>query len=139
MTKAISPSVSALLEIMGSAGPMRHRLDASETLLTFETTPEVVEIAKGFLTSVVENRGGGRTDYRLRAGALLRRAEARRIAAQSIRTAEASRWNETWRRVAAGRRRLRLDRAGLWPAPRDWCDDIMADDYVVLRPSEGLD
>jgi len=139
MTSAVSPSIRALIDIMGSAASVRHRLDASETLLTFETTPEVVEIAKGFLTSVVENREGGRTDYRLRASALLRRAEARRIAAQSIRSVETSRWNETWRALAIGKRRLRLVKEGLWPPPKNWCDDIQSDDYIVLRPSEGRD
>ena|SRR6516225_9494870 len=79
-TSAISPSITALLEIMShEAGPMRRRLDASEALLTYETPPEVAEYTKSFLTSVIEDRERVTADTRLRASTLLRRVEAKRI------------------------------------------------------------
>jgi hypothetical protein len=120
-----------------AAGPMRRRLDASEALLTYETPPEVAEYTKGFLTSVIEDRERVTADTRLRASTLLRRFEAKRVAQQTIKSGSSDHWREVWRNVALGRRRVKLDKAGLWPPPRNWCDDILADDYEPLRPSEA--
>jgi len=137
-TSAISPSITALLEIMShEAGPMRRRLDASEALLTYETPPEVAEYTKSFLTSVIEDRERVTADTRLRASTLLRRVEAKRIAQRTIGSVSTDHWREVWRKVALGRRRLKLDKAGLWPPPKNWADDLLADDYEPLRPSEA--
>jgi hypothetical protein len=132
----VTTSINALMEIMATA-PMRKRLEAAETLLTYEAPPEVVEWTKDFLVKVIEDRERVNTDIRLKASALLRRAEAKRVAQQSVRSVASDHWHEVWRQVAAGRRRLRLVKEGLWPPPRNWCDDILADDYEPLRPSEG--
>jgi ABC-type molybdenum transport system ATPase subunit/photorepair protein PhrA len=97
-TSAISPSITALLEIMShEAGPMRRRLDASEALLTYETPPEVAEYTKSFLTSVIEDRERVTADTRLRASTLLRRVEAKRIAQRTIGSVSTDHWREVWR------------------------------------------
>ena len=124
-TSAITASVTALLEIMGNeAGSMRRRIESAEALLTYEAPEEVVERTKTFLITVIEDRKRVRTDYRLEAGKLLRKAEARKVVQQSVRSAEADRWRETERRLAVASRRVKLMRAGLWPAPPGWDDDL---------------
>ena len=113
-TSAITASIAVLLEIMGNeAGSMRRRLASAETLLTYEAPEEVVERTKAFLITVIEDRERVRTDYRLEAGKLLRKAEARKVVQQSVRAADADRWRETWREMAIGRRRVILMRITL--------------------------
>ena len=53
MTRAIA----ALLDIMADTGaPIRRRIEATDSLLTYEAPDEAVEEAKAFLISVFEDR-----------------------------------------------------------------------------------
>lgn len=115
---------------------VRSGVGTAATLLTYETPAEVAEYTKGFLTSVIEDRERVTADTRLRASTLLRRFEAKRVAQQTIKSGSSDHWREVWRNVALGRRRVRLDKAGLWPAPRSWADDLLDPDFEPLRPSE---
>jgi hypothetical protein len=133
----LSPSITALLELMAGDGPLRRKIESAEVLLSYEVPLPVGEYVRSFLTGLIEDRTRVTSDYRLKASALLRRFEAKKIAQRSIGSASSDRWRETWRSVALGRRRLRLDRAGLWPAPTTWADDLLADDFEPLRPSEA--
>jgi hypothetical protein len=108
---------------------MRRRIEAADTLLSYEGPEEVVERTKTFLVAVLEDRQRVSTDYRLEAGKLLRKAEARKVVHQSVRSAEADQLRETWRDAALARRRRRLLNAGLWPPPQDWADDLLSPDY----------
>jgi hypothetical protein len=130
-------AITALLEIMSNGGaPMRRRIEAADTLLSYEGPEQVVEQTRAFLVAVLEDRERVSTDYRLEAGKLLRKAEARKVVHQSVRSADADRWRETWRQMAIGRRRLKLFRAGLWPAPEGWYDDLIDPDYEPGPRSE---
>jgi hypothetical protein len=133
----LSPSITTLLELMAGDGPLRRKIESAEVLLSYEVPLPVGEYVRSFLTGLIEDRTRVTGDYRLKASALLRRFEAKKIAQRSIGSASAGHWNEVWRSVRAGRRRLKLDQLGLWPPPPDpnWCADIMADDDP-LRPSE---
>jgi hypothetical protein len=123
-------AITALLEIMGSeSASMRRRLAAAETLLAYEAPSEVVEWAKTFLLAVLQDRERINTGTRLQAGTLLRKAEAKRVVQQSVRTVESSQQREQWREIAIIRRRRKLRLAGLWPPPKDWCDDLLSPDY----------
>jgi hypothetical protein len=115
---------------MGSeSASMRRRLAAAETLLAYEAPSEVVEWAKTFLLAVLQDRERINTGTRLQAGTLLRKAEAKRVVQQSVRTVESSQQREQWREIAIIRRRRKLRLAGLWPPPKDWCDDLLSPDY----------
>jgi hypothetical protein len=116
---------------------MRTKLEAAECLLTYEVPPSDSEYVKSFLTTIIADRERITANTRLKASALLRRFEARKIAQRTIGSASSDRWRETWRHVALGRRRVKLDRAGLWPAPSTWADDLLSDDFEPLRPSEA--
>ena len=126
MTRAIV----ALVEIMSDTdAPLRRRIEATEVLLAYEAPQEAVDQAKAFLTSVFED-AEQRVDDRLDALNLMRRAEARKTAPTI--TAENARKNrELWRQLEIGRRREAMFKAGLWEdAPKDWCADLLSDDYV---------
>jgi hypothetical protein len=134
----ITASISVLLEIVANeTQALRSRIDACETLLAYETPAQVTEHVKGFLTSIIADRERIHTHTRLRASTLLRKYESRKIAQRTIGSTSSDHWNEVWRGIRAGRRRLKLDRLGLWPPPPDpnWYADILADDEP-LRPSE---
>jgi hypothetical protein len=129
-------TVAVLLEIMGDRRvPISRRIQAAETLISFETTEEIAARTKAFLTAVVESEHVA-LNLRLDASKLMRKAESPKVTPQTVRTTNPGRWREVWREVAIGRRRLRLDKAGLWPPPRDWCDDLLDPDYEPPLPSE---
>jgi hypothetical protein len=135
---AITASITALLAIMSDESEsMRRRIDSAAALLSHETPELVAERAKGFLTTLLEDRNRIMTDHRLEAAQLLRKAESPKIAQQSVRSVAADQWRETWRKVAIGLRRVKLDKAGLWPAPSDWANDLLAADYEPRPPSKG--
>jgi hypothetical protein len=126
-SSAITASITALLAIMGNeTESMRRRIDSAEALLTYEAPEFVIERAKGFLTALLEVHQGVRTDHRLEASRLLRKAEAKKIVQQSVRSAESDQWREVGQRMAMARRRMKLLQAGLWPAPTDWADDLQS-------------
>jgi hypothetical protein len=79
--------------------------------------------------SVLESKHVALSD-RLEATKLMRKAESPKITPQTVRLAEQDhgQWREVGQRLARARRREKLDRAGLWPAPPDWCDDLLADE-----------
>lgn len=122
-------AVATLLEIMSDASaPIRRRIEATEGLVGFEAPAEVVEQAKEFLTAVFEN-ADVHVDYRLEALKLMRKAEARKVTQPTVPAAQAKRELEQWRSAMIGLRRVRLMKAGLWPASKDWADDILADTF----------
>ena len=127
MTRAIV----ALLEIMSDAdAPLRCRIEATELLLAYEAPQEAVDRTKTFLTSVFED-AEQRVDDRLDALKLMRKAEARKITALTVTAGDARANRELWRQLEIGRRREAMFKAGLWEdAPKDWCADLLSDDYV---------
>lgn len=129
-------TVAVLLGIMADRRvPIPRRIQAAETLISFETTEEIVARTKAFLTAVVESEHVA-LNLRLDASKLMRKAESPKVTPQTVRTADPGRWREVWRELAIGRRRVRLDKAGLWPCPTDWADDLLDPGYEPPRPSE---
>jgi hypothetical protein len=127
MTRAIV----ALLEIMSDAdAPLRRRIEATEGLLAYEAPQDAVDQAKAFLTSVFED-AEQRVDDRLDALRLMRKAEARKIAAPTVTAEDARKNRELWRDIEMGLRRGAMFKAGLWEDhPKDWADDLLSEDYV---------
>jgi hypothetical protein len=134
--KTLSPSITSLLEIMSGDGLMRRKLESAEVLLSYETPPSVGEYVRSFLTGIIEDRSRVTSDYRLKASALLRRFEARKIAQRTIGSASSDHWKSVWREIAIARRRLRLIKHNLWPPPPGWCADLQDPSFEPLRPSE---
>jgi hypothetical protein len=128
---AITPAVGHLLSIVANKhSTIREKLAACETLLSYEAPEPVTERAKQFLARVMESPQKYRTNYRLEAGKLLRKAEAKKVVQRSVGAAETREWREIGRRITVARRRLKLMDAGLWPAPAGWDADLLPPDSV---------
>src|SRR5262245_17243346 len=124
MTRAIH----ALLSIMNDSDAwLGRRIEAADSLLSFEAPPEYVEAAKVFLTAVFEEPNLD-DDIRMKALKLMRKVEARKVAPPTTATHDERSQRELRRRVQRARRRLALIQAGLWPAPAGWDADLSADD-----------
>jgi hypothetical protein len=125
-------AVAALLKIMNSKNTLlRRKIEACEALLSYEAPTEVVERAKSFRTAVFEDSERISVDDRLMALKLMRRASAPKVTQQSVRSADTDRDRELRRTFEVAARRMKLYKAGLWPAATlDWCDDLLSDSYV---------
>ena len=136
-----STSTRALIVLLGILSDpdlwIGKRLEAAETLLTYECPTDVVDAAKQFLLGVAE--GGASVELRLKALKLLRQAEARRIRPRATRTHHAE---EAQIPPEAARfvRRRRLEEAGLWPAPEGWDADlqVVASEDRPTSPFHGM-
>jgi hypothetical protein len=129
---AITPAVGHLLSIVSNKhSTIREKLAAAETLLSYEAPELVTTRVKQFLAGVMENARKYRTNYRLQAGKLLRRAEAKKVVQKSVAAAaETAEGREIRRRLKIARRRMRLVALDLWPAPSNWDDDLLSPEPV---------
>jgi hypothetical protein len=103
--------------------PIVRRIQAAESLITFETSEDIAERTKAFLVAVAESKHVA-FNLRLDAGRLVRKVESRRVVTPGTRAIEPREWHETFRRIAIARRRMRLIKQDLWPCPKDWCADL---------------
>ena len=150
----MSASIKALREIIFDPYvSVRRKIEAAESLLTFESPAEAREEAKNFLTTIFED-GEARVDLRLDALKIMRKAEARKVTQPPTVSIGGggffnnpemrSRMRRMAQRKAAYERRKKLEAAGLWPAPPGWDADIFSDDWVEppndlgLPPNAGL-
>jgi len=127
MTSA-SPAIAALVEIMRDNEAMlpRRRIEACEHLLDYECPLEVIEEAKTVLMSIVED-GETLVDIKLDALKLLRRVESRKVSpGRAVRENDI----EISRAVELLRRRGALVKAGIFPFPDGYDDDLTGADYV---------
>lgn len=136
MTKATTTSraVSALLEILRDTdqAPAR-RLEACEHVLDFEAEAKAIEEAKAAVLSIAEASETS-VDLRLAALKLLRRVEARRV---SPGRATSEQDVGIARAVEIVRRRKALVKAGIFPYPAGYADDIYdAADYAAKGGSK---
>src|SRR5215472_10151987 len=124
-----SRAIAALVEIMRDTEQApRRRIEACEHLLDYECPLEVIEEAKTVLMSIVED-GETLVDIKLDALKLLRRVESRKVS-----PGRAFRENdiEISRAVELLRRRGALVKAGIFPFPDGYDDDLTGADYVFL-------
>jgi hypothetical protein len=133
---AITPAVGHLLSIVANKhSTIREKLAAAETLLSYEAPEPVTERAKQFLVQVMANPQKYRTEYRLLAGKLLRKAEAKKVVQRSVAgVTETAGERETRRRLTVARRRLKLIDVGLWPAPPGWDDTLVSRGKDPVEP-----
>jgi hypothetical protein len=60
----------------------------------------------------------------------MRKSEARKITLPTVTAEDTRAGRELAREMLIGRRRLKLQEAGLWPPPQDWADDLRHDDFI---------
>jgi hypothetical protein len=123
-----------LLEIMNAnETSVRSRIAAAEMVLCYEASEIAVERAKTFLLAVFESKQVS-IDDRLEALKLARKAEARKVTQQSVRSTEVETNREVWRDAEIAARRMKLVRAGVWKVAvdrGDWADDLLTPDYIA--------
>ncbi len=124
-------AVNALISIMrDDTAPVRRRIEATASLLDYETPAEIVEIAKEFLARTGEDTNQ-RVDDRLEALALLRRAEERKIRRPTAAGSLEVDRREEWRRWELFERQLKLTRSGIFPLPEGWDSDLRSPEYLA--------
>jgi hypothetical protein len=130
-----SRAIAALVEIMRNNEAMlpRRRIEACEHLLDYECPRAVIEEAKVVLLSIVED-GETPVDIKLDALKLLRRVESRKVIPGRAAVREVD--IEIARAVEILRRRTALVRAGIFPFPDGYADDLYAADYVPMPASD---
>jgi len=135
-------ALSSLVRIVGdSAITARQRLRAAAAVLGYKVQDAAVtEFVRRFLESVCADADIA-IDYRIEAGALLRRHEAPRVMSESVRPtyrenegSEVSRI-EAWRNYEIKQREYQIILATKDTPPEGWADDLYSDDYVP--PAEG--
>jgi hypothetical protein len=131
----MTASVQALREIIldDENNSLRTRMQAAEQILLFEAPADATELAKAFLTEVFED-SEAHINTRMEALKFMRKAEARRAqpGAQGS-TSEAER-RAAWRKELMWQRQSSLVKAGLFPLPPGWADDLKSPDFV---PPDG--
>jgi len=123
-----SRAIAALVEIMRNNEAMlpRRRIEACEHLLDYECPLEVIDQAKAVLMSIVED-SEMLVDIKLDALKLLRRVEARKVSpGRAVRETDI----EIRRALEIVRRRGALVKAGIFPYPDGYADDLYGPDYV---------
>ena len=129
-----SRAIAALVEIMRNNETMlpRRRIEACEHLLDYECPLEVIDQAKAVLMSIVED-SEMLVDIKLDALKLLRRVEARKVSpGRAVRETDI----EIRRALEIVRRRGALVKAGIFPYPDGYADDLYAVRTTFLRPTE---
>src|SRR5262245_41469997 len=121
MSRATEVLLKIMLDTEEFTGP---RLEAAANLLSFEASEAEVAAAKTYLTSVFE--GNESPAIRLEALKLMRKAESRRVVLSTVPAqGDIERRRQLWLRLRTARRRMKMIRAGLWPGPRGWADDLI--------------
>jgi hypothetical protein len=124
-----SRAIAALVHIMRDReAPRSARIEAGEHLLDYECPPQVIDEAKAVLMSIVEDSETF-VNAKLDALKLLRRVEARRVSPGRA-TREGKR--EIRRATEILRRWNALLKAGIFPFPQGYADDLVGDNYEPL-------
>jgi hypothetical protein len=135
----MSNTVGILLEIM--ADPefrTRRRIQAAEAVLGFESPPDAVAHARGYLAAVFEDKENEEIGDRMDALEITRKFEAKKIAPQTIhltRRDEADR-KEAWREYEILQLKMRIIKATNTHPPKGWADALRSPDYL---PPPGTD
>jgi len=127
----IEASLAALREIFFDPdNGLKSRIEAAETILSYQAPDELVEEAIEFLTQLSEDR---QTPVTLRLAALkiIRKAEASKVQTRTIEDEQTER--EQARAFLKIKRRLAIYKAGLSPPPPGCFDDLDAEDFDPLE------
>jgi hypothetical protein len=128
-------AITTLIEIMSNEEiSARRRIEACDSLLGYESPPEINEQAKEFLTKVFEDSEVEVGD-RLEALKLMRKVEAAKVSPRTVRTQrEETDRREAWRRHEIAQRHWKLSLAIHDVPPKGWADDLYSADYA---PPDG--
>src|SRR5262245_57012087 len=134
---ATEASLTALREIfLDVEAPPRARIEAAETILSYEAPADLIQEAKEFLIELLEDREMS-VSLRLQASKVLRKAETPKIQSRSVASADELAERENARQWLRMWRKAKISNAGLSPPP-GWDSDIMAEDFDPIATLDAL-
>ena len=126
-------SLAALREIfLDPDNGLKSRIEAAETILSYQAPKELVEEAIEFLTQLSEDRQTPVT-LRLVALKIIRKAEASKVPTRTDGSEDEHAEREKARDFLKMKRRLAIYKAGLSPPPPGCFDDLDAKDFDPLE------
>jgi hypothetical protein len=117
--------------------PPRARIEAAETILSYEAPTDLAQEAKEFLIEILEDQQMP-VSLRLEASKIMRKAEATKVQTRTVTSADECIEREKARDFFKLKRRLAIYQAGLWPPPPGYCDDLDAEDFDPLAALQAL-
>jgi hypothetical protein len=110
--------------------PLHRRIEAAALVLRHNASSDLIEDATAFLEAVAQNDGPGMEGYRLDAIEALAKRQVPKAGTPGPGQYEGDR-RKAWQQHAAAERRKALMKAGEWPAPKGWADDIYSEDWIA--------
>ena len=133
----IEASLAALRQIfLDAEAPPRARIEAAETILSYEAPADLIQEARGFLIEVLQDQEMS-VSLRLEASKVLRKAEAPKIQNGPVASVDKVAEREMARDILKAKRRLAIHLAGLWPPPPGYCADLDAADFDPVAALEA--
>ena len=135
---ATDASLTALRQIfLDAEAPPRARIEAAETILSYEAPADFIREAKEFLIELLEDQEMS-VSLRLQASKVLRKAEAPKIQTRSVASADELAERENARQWLRMWRKAKISNAGLSPPAPGWDSDIMAADFDPIATLDAL-
>jgi hypothetical protein len=132
----LEASLAALRQIfLDAEAPPRARIEAAETILSYEAPADLIQEAKGFLIELLQDQEMS-VSLRLEASKILRKAEAPKQDG-TVASVDKFAEREMARDILKAKRRLAIHLAGLWPPPPGYCADLDAEDFDPLVALEA--
>jgi hypothetical protein len=133
----LEASLAALRQIfLDAEAPPRARIEAAETILSYEAPADLIQEAKEFLIEVLQDQEMS-VSLRLEASKILRKAEAPKVQNGPVASVDKVAEREMARDILKVKRRLAIHLAGLWPPPPGYCADLDAEDFDPLVALEA--
>jgi hypothetical protein len=109
--------------------PLHRRIEAAALVLRHNATSDLIADATTFLQAVAQNDGIFE-GHRLDAIEALAKRQVPKAGTPGPGQDEGDR-RRAWQQHAAAERRAALMKAGEWPAPKGWADDIYSEDWIA--------
>jgi len=120
----ISPALGVLLDIMVSPDvPEPQCLEAARAIIEYEAPTEVFELTHQYLLGIAQDPAQP-VPLKLEALKLIRKVEAKRVVPGTAKAVDGAAAKARGLEVARAKRRVELVRAGQWPAPVGWDEDL---------------
>lgn len=135
MPSDLSRALVALLDLMTDTELwIGRRVEAAKAIIEHEAPTEVFDLTHQFLLGVAE--GGEDVEWKLKALALLRKVEARRVVPGTTTGPSDNASNALGLRLSAAKRRVELVKAGEWPPLPGWQRDLVPAKVSTAMPSD---
>ena len=138
MPSDLSRALVALLDLMTDTELwIGRRVEAAKAIIEHEAPAEVFDLTHQFLLGIAESTED--VEWKLKALALLRKVEARRVVPGTTKGPDDFASNALGLRLAAAKRRAHLVKEGKWPPPPGWARDLVPINTRTSAPENFAD